>query len=246
VNQSAARHSLLPLVLEGIVVEAFGRRLLDEVDLTLDAGPLTVLLGPNGAGKSLLLRICHGLLAPHRGRVLWAGVTTDVDAHRPHISLVAQRPVLLRRSARANIEYALAVRGVDRRSRRERARAALVTAGLRDLARSPARVLSLGEQQRLTLARARATEPAVLFLDEPTANLDPASTRAVERAILEAHQGGTKIVWVTHDLQQAERLADEVVFLHRGRLLERAPALDFFGGPTSAEARAFLDGTLER
>jgi len=150
----------------------------------------------------------------------------------------------LRRSAAANIAYALSFAGLDRRARRTRLAEALEATGLTPLARRPARVLSGGEQQRLALARAWALKPDVLFLDEPTASLDPAATRAVEEIIDAFHGSGAKIVMTTHDLGQAHRLADEVIFLHRGRLIERASAEQFFSAPQSPEARAFIRGEL--
>jgi tungstate transport system ATP-binding protein len=158
--------------------------------------------------------------------------------------MVFQRPVLLRRSAEANIRYVLALRGVPWARRRPLALAALERFGLAHLAARPARVLSGGEQQRLALARAWAAEPDVLFLDEPTSQLDPSATLAVETAVEAFHGAGTKVVMTTHDLGQARRLADEVLFLSRGRLVEHAPAAAFFQAPASPEARAFLAGEL--
>jgi tungstate transport system ATP-binding protein len=231
--------SILPGRLDGLCFEAGGRRLIDGLTLALEAGPRTVILGPNGAGKSLTLRLAHGLIAPSAGRVAWQ----RTDAARRQ-ALVFQRPVMLRRSAAANIDYALALRGIGGVERARRRDEVLERTGLAGLARRPARVLSVGEQQRLALARAWAIAPEVLFLDEPTASLDPAATRAVEEIVGAIHEAGTKIVMTTHDLGQARRLADEIVFLHRGRLVERAPAETFFDTPASAEARAFLDGDL--
>lgn len=235
-------HSPLPLQLIGASYEVDGKRLIDHIDLELHAGTRTLVLGPNGAGKSLLLRLCHGLLMPTSGSVSWS--LDDRAALRRSQALVFQRPVLLRRSVRANIEYALAVHGADRDTQVRRAGEALERTGLTQLAARPARGLSGGEQQRLALARAWALEPAVLFLDEPTANLDPASTRSLEALVEAIHRAGTKIVMTSHDLGQAHRLADEVLFLHRGRLVERAAADDFFAAPRSEEARAFLAGDL--
>ncbi len=231
--------AILPLSLEEVTYEARGQRLIERLSLALAAGPRSIVLGPNGAGKSLLLRLCHGLLRPTSGRVAWS----RPDAAR-HQAMAFQRPVLLRRSALANVTYPLALRGVPRRRRKARALAALERAGLADLAQRPARVLSGGEQQRLALARAWVLEPQVLFLDEPTANLDPGATRRIEALIDGFHQSGTKIVMTTHDLGQARRLADEVLFLHRGRLVERAPAETFFDTPQSREAATFLKGEL--
>jgi tungstate transport system ATP-binding protein len=236
--------SILPLRLDGIGYRAGGVPLLAEVTLAFAAGPRSVVLGPNGAGKSLLLRLCHGLLAPTAGRILWGGGTLGADLVRRQQAMVFQHPVLLRRSIAANVDYALSLRGLARATRRPLVAAALERVGLAALARRPARVLSGGERQRLALARAWALEPQVLFLDEPTASLDPAATRAVEDIIDGFHRAGTKIIMTTHDLGQARRLADEVVFLHQGRVLERAAAADFFAGPASAAARAFLAGEL--
>ena len=232
----------LPLRLEGVCFEARGQRLIDHLTLTLESGTRTVVLGPNGAGKSLLLRLCHGLLRPSAGTIRWA--CDDPAKLRREQAFVFQRAVLLRRSAAANIAYALAVNGVPRAERRERVRAALAQVGLDRLADRPARVLSGGEQQRLALARAWALEPKVLFLDEPTANLDPAATRAIEAVVAAMHERGVKIVMTTHDLGQARRHADEIVFLHKGRLIEHAGAARFFMRPGTPEARAFVAGEL--
>lgn len=235
--------AILPLNLENVSYEAHGQRLIDRLSLVFGAGPRSLVLGPNGAGKSLLLRLCHGLLRPTAGRIAWAGPGTGSGAAR-HQAMAFQRPVLLRRSALANVTYPLALRGVPRKRRKELALAALERAGLAELAQRPARVLSGGEQQRLALARAWVQEPQVLFLDEPTANLDPGATRRIEALVDGFHRNGTKIVMTTHDLGQARRLADEVLFLHRGQLVEHAAAETFFDQPRSREAAAFLNGDL--
>jgi tungstate transport system ATP-binding protein len=236
------RQSILPLEVRQLVFEASGTQLLHDVNLSLTAGQRTVILGPNGAGKSLLLRLCHGLLKPS-GDINWRDAGTRNRAIR-HQAMVFQRPVMLRRSAHANITHTLKIRGVARSERRERADAALALAGLSGLANRPARLMSGGEQQRLALVRAWVTEPEVLFLDEPTASLDPAATRAVETLIEGFHAAGTKIIMATHDLGQARRLADEIVFLNKGRLVEFSPATQFFEGPETGEGRAFITGDL--
>jgi tungstate transport system ATP-binding protein len=243
---TAEMDSILPLELDGIGFAIAGRPLLSEISLRLESGSRTIVLGPNGAGKSLLLRLCHGLLAPTEGRLRWggAGHALPDGVVRRRQAMVFQRPVLLRRSALANIRYVLGLMGVAYRRRDGVAMEALDRFGLADLAGRPARVLSGGEQQRLALARAWVVEPDILFLDEPTSALDPASTLAVELAIQEFHAAGSKIVMTTHDLGQARRLADEVLFLSRGRLVEASPAVRFFKGPASAQARAFLAGEL--
>lgn len=243
VREAAA--GILPLRLEDVRFAVGGQTLIDGLTCELAAGTRTVVLGPNGAGKSLMLRLCHGLIRPTGGTVRWLGPTAgDAHAVRERQAMVFQRPVLLRRSALANVAYGLALRGVPRHERTERAMVALEQTGLAPLARRQARVLSAGEQQRLAMARAWALEPQVIFLDEPTASLDPAASRAVEAVIQAFHAAGTKIVMTTHDLGQARRLADEVIFLHHGRLVEHAPAERFFTAPGSEAAGAFLRGEL--
>lgn len=237
-----AEPAILPLVLDNVGYEVRGQHLINGLRVTIAAGPRTIILGPNGAGKSLLLRLCHGLIAPSMGTVVWHGPGA-ANARRRQ-AMVFQHPVMLRRSVAANVEYALKLAGLDRPTRAARTAEALERTGLRDLARRPARVLSGGEQQRLALARAWAMRPDVLFLDEPTASLDPAATRAVEQIVNAINQDGAKIVMTTHDLGQARRLADEIIFLHRGRLIERAPVTEFFQAPSTVEARAFVQGQL--
>jgi tungstate transport system ATP-binding protein len=234
----------LPIRLEGVGLRLGGVPLLTGIDLELRAGSTIVVLGPNGAGKSLLLRLCHGLLAPSEGRIgtrLGAGVCRRARVRQ---AMVFQKPVLLRRSVAANIRFVLAARGVPYRQRGELAAAALDRFRLTPLAARPARVLSGGEQQRLALARAWALEPELLLLDEPSSALDPAATQAVEGAIRAFKAAGTTIVMSTHDLGQARRLADEVAFMIRGRLVEHAPASTFFTAPRTIPAAGFLRGEL--
>ena len=213
--------------------------IIKPLSLEIIPGPSTIVLGANGAGKSVLLRLMHGLLAPSSGTIRWSGP----DAARRQ-AMVFQRPVLLRRSAVDNVVYALKLAGVPRAQRMRQALEALESVGLASLAPRPARVLSGGEQQRLALARAWALHPEVLFLDEPTANLDPGATREIENVIKAFDASGTKIVMSTHNLGQARRLGDEVLFIHEGRLAERAPVDQFFARPASPEAAAFVRGEL--
>jgi tungstate transport system ATP-binding protein len=232
---------ILPLSAKDLSYRAGAVDVLRNVTLRIEPGTRTVVLGPNGAGKSVLLRMLHGLLVPSGGRLVWA--TADPRRVRQAQAMVFQRPVMLRRSARDNIEFALRVGGV-RENLRVTAQAALDRVGLASLEARPARLCSGGEQQRIALARAWALRPEVLFLDEPTASLDPAATRAIEEVIAAMHRAGTTIVMTTHDLGQAKRIADRVLFLHRGQLAEDAPATEFFQQPKSPEAAAFVKGEL--
>ena len=233
---------ILPLRLEAVAFAAGGREIIPPLSLEVGAGASTIILGANGAGKSVLMRLMHGLLAPTAGRVAWQDA--DPKRVRRQQAMVFQRPVMLRRSAFANVVYALEAAGVRAGERRARALDALREVGLLGLAERPARVLSGGEQQRLALARAWALHPEVLFLDEPTASLDPSATREIEAVIRAFDASGTKIVMATHNLGQARRLGDEVLYLHQGRLVERAPVERFFKEPSSAEAAAFIKGEL--
>ena len=239
----------LPCDIEGVSFDAGGRRLIKDMTFQLTAGPRSVILGPNGAGKSLLLRLLHGLLQPSEGRIAWRdsgrdGKSNSSTGPNPRHAMVFQRPVMLRRTAAANVDFGLALAGISGAERRARRDSALARTGLAELAKHQARVLSVGQQQRLALARAWALEPELLFLDEPTASLDPAATRNVEKVISAMHAAGTKIVMTTHDLGQAKRMADEIFFLQRGRLIEHAPAEQFFAKQESPEAQAFLAGEL--
>lgn len=233
--------SILPLTVEAAAFSGDGKLLVEPNSFTIPAGGLTVLLGPNGAGKSLTLRLCHGLLTPSRGAVRWA---TGAEGRAKRHAMVFQKPIMLRRSVEANITHALAAAGANGAERKERAAQALQRFGLAERASQPARLLSGGEQQRLAIARAWALRPELLFLDEPTSQLDPAATRQIEELLSGLVAEGITVMMSTHDLGQARRLADRVLFLHRGRLVEDAPARDFFTGPHSAEARAFLAGEL--
>lgn len=234
--------TILPLALENVSFVAGGRAVVDSISCEIPAGDRTIIVGPNGAGKSVLMRLCHGLLQPTSGRVVWRGATGNATHRRQ--AMVFQRPIMLRRSAIANIEYALALQGLPSGERSRQARDAIERVGLGSLADRPARILSGGEQQRLALARAWALRPEVLFLDEPTASLDPGAAREVENAITAIHAGGTKIVMTTHNLGQARRLGDDILFLHQGRLAERAPVARFFTAATTVEAAAFIKGEL--
>ena len=233
---------ILPVRMEAVSFAAGGRAIVAPLTLDIAAGPSTIILGANGAGKSVLMRLMHGLLAPTSGRVVWS--EGDPGRVRRQQAMVFQHPIMLRRSALANVTYALNVAGVPAAEREPRANEALREVGLLQVAGRPARVLSGGEQQRLALARAWALHPEVLFLDEPTASLDPSATREIETVIRAFDAAGTKIIMATHNLGQARRLGDEVIYLHQGQVLERASVDQFLSQPGTAEAAAFIKGEL--
>ena len=231
----------LPVMLEEVGIVAGEVTILDRISLTITAGAPTVLIGPNGSGKTTLLRAAMGLIPVTRGRITWGGREASPPERR---AILFQRPVMLRRSAAGNIRYALAAAGVPRADRSARTAQLIVMVGLQGLARRPARRLSGGEQQRLALARALARSPALLFLDEPTQNLDPAATKAIEDIVRTVATRGVKVVMSTHDLGEAKRLAGDIVLLHRGRLIEQGPAREFFTNPRTQEAKKFIAGEL--
>ena len=236
-----AAASDLPIVLREASVSIGHLTILDRISLSLEPGAPTVLIGPNGSGKTTLIRVGMGLCYPTSGSVTWGGRAQSDGERR---AMVFQRPIMLRRTVAANVAFALAAAGMTRNEQSERVADLLRRVGLEGFALRSARRLSGGEQQRLALARALARDPEILFLDEPTASLDPAATKAVEDIVRLIAARGIKIVMATHDVGQARRLAGEIVFLVRGRIVEHAPTERFFTLPSTPEAAAFLRGDL--
>ena len=235
------REAALPIHFSGVEIRAGNTILLSSVSFTLAAGLPTVLIGPNGAGKSTFLRAVMGLIRPTGGRISW-GTSNTPPSNR--LAIVFQRPTMLRRSCAANLRYALAVAGVPREEHDREVTALLELVGLDGLSRRPARRLSGGEQQRLALARALARKPTVLLMDEPTASLDPAATKAIEDIVRAVTQRGVKVVMATHDLAEARRLAGEIILLHKGAIVESRPAAEFFADPRTQLAKRFIAGEL--
>jgi tungstate transport system ATP-binding protein len=233
--------SELPIVFTDVAIVAGDVTILDGINLFFSTGLPTILIGPNGAGKTTLLRAAMGLMPASRGRITWGGRETSEPVRR---AIMFQRPAMLRRSAAGNVGYALAAAGMPRGERKTRTADLLALVGLQGLEARAARRLSGGEQQRLALARALVRDPAVLFLDEPTASLDPYATKAIEDIVRAVTTRGVKVVMSTHDLGQAKRLAGDIVLLHRGRLIESGPAKEFFEMPRTPEAGKFIAGEL--
>lgn len=237
-GQAQVAAPLLPLRVRDLTLGFGDVAILKQINLDLGAGGCTMVMGPNGVGKSLLLKLLHGLIPATSGIIEWNGNTLAKATARQ--AFVFQKPVLLRRSVAANIDFVLKARGKDK----GQCAALLDLAGLAHKARQPARLLSGGEQQRLALIRALATDPEVLFLDEPTASLDPQSVLAIEQIVRNACARGVKVIFITHDAGQARRLADDVVFLHHGRVAVHAAASDFFPNPPDQAARDYLSGKI--
>lgn len=231
----------LPIRFEGIHLAFAKRAIYSNLNLEIGAQGITAIMGPNGAGKSLILRLLAGLIQPDQGRVLY---NNKPGLPAGQIGFVFQRPVLLRRSVQDNLLHALAIAGVERGQRLARAQALLELGGMDHLPKSPARKLSGGEQQRLTLLRALAAKPGLLVLDEPSASLDPQATALIENIVRRASQCGVKVLLVTHDQGQSARLADEVMFVHKGQAHSVQATHSFLNQPASREAKAYLAGEL--
>lgn len=231
---------MFPLHIRGLCFAPGGRSVLDDIDLSLEGEGITLVLGPNGAGKSVFLRTLCGLLEPTAGTLEWGG------GERPEagVMMVFQHPMMLRTSVLENISIGLKPLGIPRAERRRRGSMMLERIGLSDRAGDSARLLSGGERQRLALARAWLTKPRLLLLDEPTASLDPSATAEVERIVREIRTDGTRILMTTHNLGQATRLGDDVIFLSAGRVREHTPLRQFFAQPASEDARLFIQGEL--
>ncbi len=239
-NDAMQNDKEVALALSGIGYRLDDKPLLSDIDLTIYKGSTTAIMGYNGAGKSLLLRIMHGILAPSCGKLI-LGVSTASRTDEPRQAMVFQKPVLLRRTVKANILFALPT-SVENKSKA--CDSLLNMVGLSEHASKPARRLSGGEQQRLVMARALAIDPEILFLDEATAALDPASAILIENLVQQQKAKGTTSLLVTHDAAQAQRLSDQVIFVHNGNIVEQANTIDFFNSPGTAEAKAYLSGKL--
>ncbi len=232
---------LLPLKVEHGEVRHGGKTLVGPVDMTLAGEGTTIVIGPNGSGKTTLLRMLHGLARLSSGQLRWA---CPMAQARQRQAFVFQSPVMMRRSVRDNLAYALTTMGVPRRDARKRAGEWAMRVGLGDALERRATVLSGGECQKLAIARALIREPDILFLDEPCASLDGSATRDIEAILNEARATGTRLIMATHDMGQARRMADEVVFMLHGKVHEFTPSPEFFDRPRTARAAAFARGDI--
>lgn len=241
----APQNSLLfPLHVEELIYKVRDEALINGLSFSVQETGITAIMGPNGAGKSLTLRLLHGLIKPCAGRISW-GDHKELETVRAHQAMVFQKPILLRRTVIDNLRYALKIKGVkDKAAQSMLIDQALERAKLSALVNSPARQLSGGEQQRLAMARALLHRPAILFLDEPTSSLDPNATKAVEELILTASAEGSKIIMVTHDIGQARRLSDEILFMHDGKLAEQGATSSVLDKPKSVAAQQFYGGEI--
>jgi tungstate transport system ATP-binding protein len=232
---------ILPLELNEVTVKRRGKRLIGPISFRLAGEGVTIILGPNGSGKTTLLKVMHGVERITSGAVRWAVADAEAQHHQAY---VFQTPIMLRRSVLENLCYPLRLHSVPKAEAEARARDWAEKIGLAERLSLQATRLSGGEKQRLALGRALIRRPQVLFLDEPCANLDGASTHDIEALLVEAQAEGTRIVMTTHNIGQAKRLANDAVFMLHGTIHETGPAPQFFEAPGSEKLKAFFRGDI--
>ena len=230
----------LPISIKDLSLILDERKILSSLNLSINSDDVTVIMGPNGAGKSIFLKILNGILTPTSGCITWNNKKQFSDTLNTQ-AFVFQKPILLRRSVIANLDYMDSVLGYKKKISKDRL---LKIVQLQKQKNQPARMLSLGEQQRLSLIRSLMLRPNLLLLDEPTANLDPASTKIIEDIILNLKMMGIKIIFVTHNILQAKRIADEIIFLNEGKMVEHLNKQEFFSNSKSIEVQNYLNGIL--
>ena len=230
----------LPICFKDLSLIVNERKILSSLNLSINSDDVTVIMGPNGAGKSIFLKILNGILTPTSGCITWNNKKQFSDTLNTQ-AFVFQKPILLRRSVIANLDYMDSVLGYKKKISKDRL---LEIVQLKKQKNQPARMLSLGEQQRLSLIRSLMLRPNLLLLDEPTANLDPASTKIIEDIILNLKMMGIKIIFVTHNILQAKRIADDIIFLNEGKMVEHLNKQEFFSNSKSIEVQNYLNGIL--
>jgi len=232
---------MFPIIASNLSVTVRQKRIIGPIDLTINEGGTTVLMGPNGAGKTTLLKALHGIIRLASGQVSFAD---PVDLVQPRQSFVFQSPIMLRRSVLENLAYPLLINGQDKQSAMEKARTWASKIGLSTHMDRPAPFLSGGEKQKIALARALITSPKLLFLDEPTASLDGAATVEIEALLSEAQSTGTTIIMSTHNIGQARRMANSVLFIKDGQINAHSTADTFFETPPTQAAQKFIAGDI--
>ena len=233
-------YSLLPIEIRDVSYNPNNNIIISNLNLTIRSKGITVIMGPNGSGKSVLVRLLHGLLTPTKGSIKY-GKNNLNKTIRQNQAMVFQNPVLLRRSVLANMTF---VDSIRESTGLKNCKEILALLGLEQFQSYPAHLLSAGEKQRLALARAIILKPAILFLDEPTANLDPSSIHLIEKILKNANSAGVKIIFITHDINQAKRIADDIIFIQKGKVLEHTDTNVFFKKPQTSETAAYLDGKI--
>ena len=231
---------LLPIKLDALNYNSSNNQIINNVNIYIKSKGITVIMGPNGSGKSVLVRLLQGLLTPTTGYISYNSNPLDKSIRRRQ-AMVFQTPTLLKRTVLSNMAFADSINGKTDIAHCKRLLSLL---SLKKFQSYPAQLLSAGEKQRLALARALVLQPYILFLDEPTANLDPASIQLIEDIVINASKSGVKIIFITHDIGQAKRISDDIIFINKGRILEYTETNLFFQTPQTKETAAYLDGNI--
>ena len=232
--------SLTPIVVSNLSILLNEIKILDKINCKIHNESIIAILGPNGAGKSMFLKSINGLIGVESRKIYFN--SREINDHiRKDMALVFQKPTLLRRTVLENMQFVL-----EKKNKISNLQITnlLQRVGLDIYKYKPARLLSGGEQQRLSLARALLINPSILLLDEPTANLDPYSLNLIEEIILDENKKGKTIILTTHDMGQAKRLAKEILFFNKGKLLEQTKAINFFTKPKTKEAQSYINGKI--
>ena len=232
---------MFPLSISSLEINVKSKKLLGPINLLINQKGITIVLGANGSGKTTLLEALHGLRELSKGKIEWS-IPNNQAAQQQ--SFVFQSPIMLRRSVLENLVYPLRVRRISKAIAIEEAKQWAQKIGLENKINQQAPLLSGGEMQAVAVARALITKPKMLFLDEPTASLDGLAKKTIEEILLIAAKSGTKIIMSTHDLGQAKRLANDIIYLHKGILESHGSKEDFLNSPPSDAARQFLAGDI--
>ena len=234
------RHDLTPIQFVDVSVVLGQKLILDKINCKIKSNSITAVLGPNGAGKSIFLQTINGLVSIQSGRLTFNSMQNNQEI-REQQAMVFQTPVLLRRTVMANMQF---VSNLRNKKSNQLLKNLLDKVGLEGYEEKPARLLSGGEKQRLSMARALIVNPSLLLLDEPTANLDPYSLNLIEDLVLEENSIGKTVIFTTHDMSQAKRLATDVIFLNKGKVLEQTVSKTFFKKPKTFEAQKYINGEI--
>ena len=234
------RHDLTPIQFVDLSVVLGQKLILDKINCKIKSNSITAVLGPNGAGKSIFLQTINGLVFIQSGRLTFNSMQNNQKI-REQQAMVFQTPVLLRRTVMANMQF---VSNLRNKKSNQLLKNLLDKVGLEGYEEKPARLLSGGEKQRLSMARALIVNPSLLLLDEPTANLDPYSLNLIEDLVLEENSIGKTVIFTTHDMSQAKRLATDVIFLNKGKVLEQTVSKTFFKKPKTFEAQKYINGEI--
>ena len=233
-------HDLTPIQFKDLSVILGQKIILDKINCKIKSNSITAVLGPNGAGKSIFLQTINGLFSIQSGRLNFNLMEINQEIRKQQ-AMVFQNPVLLRRTVIANLQF---ISNLRNKESNRFLKKILSKVGLEGYEKKPARLLSGGEKQRLSMARALIINPNLLLLDEPTANLDPYSLNLIEDLVLEENSIGKTIIFTTHDMSQAKRLATDVIFLNKGKVLEQTISKTFFKSPKTLEAQKYINGEI--